>query len=103
MGRAEFAVTGMTNGHCESAIRAEMPRVPGFTQVQVSSDGSAGRDRPVGGRGEGGDGRSREGRVRSSRVFVISNGLRLRTLTSRADETWPTPTSPRTAREPIKV
>ena len=67
MGRAEFAVTGMTNGHCESAIRAEMPRVPGFTQVQVSGDGSAGRDRPVGGRGEGGDGRSREGRVRSSR------------------------------------
>ncbi len=50
MGMTEYKVTGMSCGHCESAIR-----------------------------------------------------LRLQTFTSRADETVPTPTSPRTVRESITV
>ncbi len=38
-----------------------------------------------------------------SSAFVVSNSLRLRSFTSRAGVTAPTPTSPRTAREPITV
>ncbi len=32
-----FAVTGMSCGHCEAAIRQEVQAVPGVSQVQVSS------------------------------------------------------------------
>jgi copper chaperone len=30
-----FAVTGMTCGHCVSAVRAEVARIPGVTEVDV--------------------------------------------------------------------
>ena len=36
----EFQVTGMTCGHCESAVRGEVTKVPGVERVEVTaSDG----------------------------------------------------------------
>ena len=32
-----YAVTGMTCGHCESAIRAEVAQIPGVEQIEVSA------------------------------------------------------------------
>lgn len=32
-----YAVTGMTCGHCESAIRAELSQVSGIEEVDVSA------------------------------------------------------------------
>lgn len=37
MATTEFQVAGMTCGHCEMAIRAEVEKVPGVEQVQVSA------------------------------------------------------------------
>ena len=37
----EFSVTGMTCGHCESAVRSEVAKVAGVEQVEVSA--SSGR------------------------------------------------------------
>jgi len=34
---AEYAVTGMTCGHCESSVRAEVGEVAGVRQVDVSA------------------------------------------------------------------
>ncbi len=31
-----YAVTGMTCGHCESAIRSEVAQLPGVEQIEVS-------------------------------------------------------------------
>ena len=35
--RAEFAVTGMTCGHCEGAITREVSGIAGVTDVEVSA------------------------------------------------------------------
>ncbi|GAA1778564.1 MULTISPECIES: heavy-metal-associated domain-containing protein [Leucobacter] len=35
--RAEFAVTGMSCGHCEGAITREVSGIPGVTDVEVSA------------------------------------------------------------------
>lgn len=32
-----YAVTGMTCGHCESAVREEVSQVPGVEQIDVSA------------------------------------------------------------------
>ncbi|GAA1115501.1 heavy-metal-associated domain-containing protein [Nocardiopsis exhalans] len=32
-----YAVTGMTCGHCEGAVRGEVSRLPGVAAVEVSS------------------------------------------------------------------
>lgn len=32
-----YTVTGMTCGHCESSVRAEVSQVPGVTEVDVSA------------------------------------------------------------------
>lgn len=37
MQTTEFQVTGMTCGHCESAVRGEVSQVPGITDVEVSA------------------------------------------------------------------
>ena len=37
----EFQVTGMTCGHCESAVRGEVSKLGGIAQVEVSA--SSGR------------------------------------------------------------
>ncbi len=37
MSTTEYAVTGMSCGHCESAIRAEVSLIPGVTDIQVSA------------------------------------------------------------------
>lgn len=37
MTTTEFQVTGMTCGHCESAVRGEVTKVPGVEQVEVSA------------------------------------------------------------------
>jgi len=37
----EFQVTGMTCGHCESAVRGEVAKVEGVEQVEVTA--SSGR------------------------------------------------------------
>ena len=34
----EFAVTGMSCSHCESAIRSEVSALPGVTRVEVSAE-----------------------------------------------------------------
>lgn len=34
----EYAVTGMSCGHCESAIRSEVARIPGVQEIEVSAD-----------------------------------------------------------------
>jgi copper chaperone len=33
----EFQVTGMTCGHCESAVRGEVSKLGGIAQVEVSA------------------------------------------------------------------
>lgn len=37
MATNEYAVTGMTCGHCEMSIREEVGEVPGVTDIQVSA------------------------------------------------------------------
>lgn len=37
MQTTEFQVTGMTCGHCESAVRGEVSQVPGITDIEVSA------------------------------------------------------------------
>lgn len=32
-----YQVTGMTCGHCEGAIRAEVSQIPGVTDIEVSA------------------------------------------------------------------
>lgn len=32
-----YAVTGMTCGHCESAVREEVSQIPGVEQIDVSA------------------------------------------------------------------
>lgn len=32
-----YAVTGMTCGHCESAVREEVSQIPGIEQIDVSA------------------------------------------------------------------
>lgn len=34
----EYEVTGMTCGHCENAVRAEVGRIPGVEPVEVSAE-----------------------------------------------------------------
>lgn len=33
----EYQVTGMTCGHCEGSVRAEVSQLPGVTEVEVSA------------------------------------------------------------------
>ena len=33
----EFQVTGMSCGHCETAIRSEVSEIPGVTGIEVSA------------------------------------------------------------------
>lgn len=33
----EYQVTGMSCGHCETAIRAEVSEIPGVTSIDVSA------------------------------------------------------------------
>ena len=33
----EFPVTGMSCGHCETAIRSEVSEIPGVTGIEVSA------------------------------------------------------------------
>jgi copper chaperone len=53
MQQSVFAVTGMTCGHCENAVRAEISQIPGVRdvsvdlgtgQVTVSADGELEQD-----------------------------------------------------------
>lgn len=37
MTTSEYRVTGMTCGHCEAAVRAEVGRIPGVENVEVSA------------------------------------------------------------------
>ncbi len=37
MPTSTYAVTGMTCGHCEGAVRAEVSRLSGVTEIEVSS------------------------------------------------------------------
>ena len=37
MATNEYAVTGMTCGHCEMSIREEVGQLPGVTDIQVSA------------------------------------------------------------------
>jgi copper chaperone len=37
MTTTEFQVTGMTCGHCEAAVRSEVSRIAGVTDVEVSA------------------------------------------------------------------
>lgn len=37
MSISEYAVTGMTCGHCEGSVRGEVAKVPGIDSVQVSA------------------------------------------------------------------
>jgi copper chaperone len=41
MMKSEFQVTGMTCGHCESAVRSEVAKLPGVEQIEVTA--SSGR------------------------------------------------------------
>ncbi|MDN5758672.1 MAG: heavy-metal-associated domain-containing protein [Tomitella sp.] len=38
MSTTEYAVTGMSCGHCESAVREEVGAIPGVEVVSVSAD-----------------------------------------------------------------
>lgn len=38
MTTTQYRVTGMTCGHCESAVREEVGSVPGVESLQVSAD-----------------------------------------------------------------
>ena len=37
MTTTEYQVTGMSCGHCETAIRTEVSQIPGVTGIEVSS------------------------------------------------------------------
>ena len=37
MTTTEFQVTGMSCGHCETAIRSEVSEIPGVTGIEVSA------------------------------------------------------------------
>lgn len=37
MNTSIYAVTGMTCGHCEGSVRAEVAQIPGVTAVEVSA------------------------------------------------------------------
>jgi copper chaperone len=37
MSSSEYQVTGMTCGHCETAIREEVGKIPGVENIQVSA------------------------------------------------------------------
>lgn len=37
MSTTEYQVTGMSCGHCEGAIRAEVSQIPGVTDIEVSA------------------------------------------------------------------
>ena len=37
MAKSEFRVSGMTCGHCEMAIRNEVSKIPGVTDLAVSA------------------------------------------------------------------
>lgn len=37
MATSEYQVTGMTCGHCETAVRGEVGQLPGVEQVDVSA------------------------------------------------------------------
>lgn len=37
MSTTEYQVTGMSCGHCETAIRAEVSEIPGVTGIEVSA------------------------------------------------------------------
>lgn len=37
MSTSEYQVTGMTCGHCETAIRGEVSRIPGVEGIDVSA------------------------------------------------------------------
>ena len=38
MSTNQYQVTGMSCGHCENAIRAEVSQIPGVTNIEVSAD-----------------------------------------------------------------
>ncbi|SPM29644.1 heavy-metal-associated domain-containing protein [Mycobacterium terramassiliense] len=37
MATSEFRVTGMTCGHCEAAVRAEVAQIPGVDGIDVNA------------------------------------------------------------------
>ncbi|MFI8411253.1 heavy-metal-associated domain-containing protein [Paeniglutamicibacter gangotriensis] len=37
MSTTEYQVTGMSCGHCEGAIRAEVSQIPGVTDIEVNA------------------------------------------------------------------
>lgn len=37
MSTTKYQVTGMTCGHCEGAVRAEVSQIPGVTTIEVSA------------------------------------------------------------------
>lgn len=37
MATYEFLVTGMTCGHCETAVRGEVARIPGIQGIEVNA------------------------------------------------------------------
>ncbi|MCV7093415.1 heavy-metal-associated domain-containing protein [Mycobacterium interjectum] len=37
MATSEYRVTGMTCGHCEAAVRAEVSQIPGVDGVEVNA------------------------------------------------------------------
>lgn len=37
MSATQYQVTGMSCGHCETAIRAEVSEIPGVTGIEVSA------------------------------------------------------------------
>ena len=37
MDTIEYTVTGMSCGHCEGAVSAEVSQIPGVTDIQVSA------------------------------------------------------------------
>lgn len=37
MATADYQVTGMSCGHCENALRAEVALIPGVTGIEVSA------------------------------------------------------------------
>lgn len=37
MSTTEYQVSGMSCGHCESAIRGEVSQIPGVTDIEVSA------------------------------------------------------------------
>ena len=50
MGTTDYAVRGMTCGHCASAVTEEVSKIPGVTGVQVDVAGgrmTVGSDQPM--------------------------------------------------------